>query len=53
MPAPAFIVCRLFDDRHSDYSEVIYLIVVFIFIFKFLFIYFSFCWVFIAIWAFL
>ena len=49
----AFIVCRLFYDGHSDYSEVIYLIVVFIFIFKFLFIYFSLFWVFIAVWAFL
>ena len=22
-PSPAFIVCRLFDDGHSDWSEVI------------------------------
>ena len=29
-PSPAFIVCRLFDDGHSDWCEVIYLIVVFI-----------------------
>ena len=29
-PSPAFIVCRLFDNGHSDWCEVIYLIVVFI-----------------------
>jgi len=29
-PSPAFIVCRLFDDVHSDQCEVIYLIVVLI-----------------------
>ena len=28
--SPAFIVCRLFDDGHSDQCEVIYLIVVLI-----------------------
>ena len=25
-PSPAFIVCRLFDDGHSDWSEVVVLI---------------------------
>ena len=29
-PSSAFIVCRLFDDDHSDQCEVIYLIVVLI-----------------------
>ena len=29
-PSPAFIVCRLYDDGHSDWCEVIYLIVVLI-----------------------
>ena len=29
-PSPAFIVCRLSDDGHSDQCEVIYLIVVLI-----------------------
>ena len=23
IPSPAFIVCRFFDDRHSDWCEVI------------------------------
>ena len=31
-PSLAFIVCRLFEDGHSDWCEVIYLIVVLIFI---------------------
>ena len=29
-PSSAFIVCRFFDDGHSDWCEVIYLIVVLI-----------------------
>ena len=29
-PSPAFVVCRLFDDGHSDWYKVIYLIVVLI-----------------------
>ena len=29
-PSPAFIVCRLFDDDHSDQCEVVYLFAVLI-----------------------
>ena len=29
-PAPAFIVCRLLDDGHSDWCKIIYLIIVLI-----------------------
>ena len=29
-PSPAFIICRLFDDGHSDWCEVILIVLIFI-----------------------